>query len=367
MERPIRLRCGDVEKGGMVRRTTRTSKTRPVSGAHAKPADAKDVAKAVGVSLSAVSRSFTKSPGVSQETRERVLATAKRLGYRPNALASAMITRKSRLIAVIITNHRSPFFSYFLEAVNRELGERGFSMMLLLTSDRETADEAVQRAQDYSAEGMILVSAAPSPEVAATAEAKGIPLVVLDRGKGAPTSARVWIDGSAIGREVAERFLAEGRRNPVVVSHTKATAQPTEVAAFTRRMNDAGLGVRAIKLGIDYFDGLNGAPLIFDRALLPDAVFATASLLACGIYDGAINNYGLKVPQDLSIVAVGNAPQLSWPSHPISAANIPVEGLARKAVEVLAERMANPRLNPIRSLVPYEFAWRQSTLPIKQD
>lgn len=326
-----------------------------------------DVARAAAVSTSAVSRTFTEGASVSQKTRERVLTAADALGYRPNALARAMITQKSRLIAVIMTNYRSPYFPHLLKALNRELDKRGFSMLLLLTAGRETADEAVERARDYSADGIILVAVAPSQDVAAAAEAEGIPLVVLDRDQGAPTSARVWIDGPTIGRQTAERFLAEGRRHPIAVSHSRAAAQPTEIAAFIKRMNDAGVAVGHVKLGIDYPDGLEAGPLLFDRAPKPDAIFATASMLACGIYDAATKDYGMRVPQDLSIVAVGNAPQLNWRSYPISAANLPVDTLALEAVEILAERIAKPEIAPARRLVPCEFIWRESTLSVRRE
>lgn len=322
---------------------------------------AADVARAANVSVSAVSRTFTKGASVSDKTRERVLSAASALGYRPNALARAMFTHKSRLIAVVMTNYRSPNFPQLLKCFNDELEARGFSMLLLLAAGREDADEALERARDYRVDGIVLAAITPSSESVAALDAEGIPVVVLDRAKAAPTLSQVWIDGQAVGRQVAERLLSEGRRHAVAISHANLSAEPAEIASFTACIEEAGFSVRRLTSGADYADGLAAGAQLFGQASRPDAIFATGSMFACGLYDAAME-HGIRVPDDLAIVAVGNAQQLSWRSHPISAVAIPVEALAREAVQIMAERIGAPALAPVRRFLPCDIVWRRTTL-----
>src|SRR5580700_5680477 len=89
-----------------------------------------EVAKLAGVSQSAVSRTFTVGASVSERTRKKVIKAAKALGYSPNVFAKILQTRRSRLVAIVIGEMSSPYYTPVLELFSRVLQERGNQVLL---------------------------------------------------------------------------------------------------------------------------------------------------------------------------------------------------------------------------------------------
>lgn len=326
---------------------------------------ASDVAREANVSTSAVSRAFTDGASVAPETRARVLLAANALGYRPNALARGLITQRTRLVAVIMANLESPFFSEFLDNLNSGLEQMGYSMLLLLIPGRQHADEALERARDYSVQGAVFLSTAPTTAAAERAEAAGMPLVILDRGRDLhKQSSSVWVNTLSIGRQVADRFIAEGRRRPLAISTFKGP-QPAELASFCTRLARAGYpATRRVQAGLSYADGLEAGRQLFAGPDHVDAVFATTDALACGLFDAATRVHGLKAPEAISIVGVGDVAQTSWMAYGISTVHLPIAELARTAIDILAARIADPQQPRTRTLIDCEIVWRGSTLTL---
>lgn len=100
-----------------------------------------DVAKAAGVSQSAVSRVFLKGRSVSEKTREKVLATAKELGYKPNAIARMLITKRSGMVAVILSSRANLNYPEVLSLLNKHISERDERVLLFNLDDAEGLDE----------------------------------------------------------------------------------------------------------------------------------------------------------------------------------------------------------------------------------
>src|SRR5215471_2647586 len=96
---------------------------------------AKEVAEAAGVSISAVSRTFTKGASVSPATREKVLAATRALGYQPNMLARALMTKRTELIGLISNNFDNPAFMEIFDLFTRRLQQRGRRPLLVNLTD----------------------------------------------------------------------------------------------------------------------------------------------------------------------------------------------------------------------------------------
>ena len=91
----------------------------------ARQATAHDVARLAGVSQSAVSRAFTPGASVSEGTRRQIIAAARTLGYRPNAIARSLITRRSRVIGLVVAYLQNHFYPDVLELMSRQFQEKG--------------------------------------------------------------------------------------------------------------------------------------------------------------------------------------------------------------------------------------------------
>ena len=326
---------------------------------------AKDVALAAKVSVSAVSRTFTPGASVSPDTRARIIAVADALGYRPNALARGLTTRRTQLVGLVMLRAHTPFFGQFLGKLNKTLAAEGRRTLLLLIDSRSEADEALEQALDYSVDGLIFVSSEPSTDAAARAARSAVPMVVMDRGAGAPTGSLVWTDGRAIGQQVADVFIAEKRKRAVAVSGFSGHPQPRELSAFASAMQNAtGCPVPIIQTGATYEDGLALANTLLTSDDPPDAIFTATDYLAIGIYDAARFALGLTVPEQLSIVGLGDVPQTRWLSHAITTIRPPIDLMVKTAVELLVARIDDPSIVPATCSIDAALVRRDTTLAV---
>ena len=111
-----------------------------------------DVARAAGVSRSAVSRTFTEGASVSEKTRQSVLEAALRLGYSPNAIARSLITQRSRMVGLVIGELTNPFFAEVLETFSEKLQNVGLRVLLFSIARVHDIGRTGGSAIDYRSE-----------------------------------------------------------------------------------------------------------------------------------------------------------------------------------------------------------------------
>ena len=172
------------------------------------PVTSGDVARLAKVSQSAVSRTFTPGASVSARTREKVLNAAQELGYRPNALARAMISGRSGLIAMLVAYLDNQFYPIVLERLSRALQDRNYHVLLFMT-DPGRRDDVVQKILEFQVEGIVMASATLSSGLARECARTGIPVVMLNRYVPSSPASSVTSDNIEGGRLVA-RFLLDG-------------------------------------------------------------------------------------------------------------------------------------------------------------
>ena len=139
------------------------------------PVTSGEVARLAKVSQSAVSRTFTPGASVSAETRRRVEEAAEELGYRPNALARAMISGRSRLIALLVAYLDNHFYPIVLEQLSRALQDEDYQVLMFMTNPGHQ-DQVVQKILQYQVEGIVMASATLSSTLARECAKTGIPV-----------------------------------------------------------------------------------------------------------------------------------------------------------------------------------------------
>ncbi|WP_342239286.1 LacI family DNA-binding transcriptional regulator [Inquilinus sp. OTU3971] len=308
----------------------------------AERATAQQVAEAAGVSISAVSRTFTKDASVSPRMRARVLAAAEALGYRPNRLARSLMTGRTELVGLVSSHFANPAFMDVFDLFTRELQRRGLRPLIANLSEDGGADSALDMMLQYSVDAVLIATSAPPEGFADSCARAGLPVVhVFGRAEAAVPA--VTVDNVAGGRLVAEAMLARGLQQLAFLGGAGTDSSSIDRAAgFLSGLEAAGLRPLAVEFAGDYSHehGRSGMHALLDRHR-PQAVFCGDDILALGAFD-ACRERGLAVPQEIGIVGFDDMTLAAWPAYRLTTVRQPMAEMVRHAIDQIAARLADP-------------------------
>src|SRR5580692_3371753 len=175
---------------------------------------AKVVARLAGVSTSAVSRTFTEGASASSKTREKVLSAAQTVGYKPNAIARSLVTRRTELIGIVCDNFDNPLFMEIFDLFTRRLQQRGRRPLLANLSGGARTDVALEMLLKYSVDGVIVASSTLPPSFAEACSEAGMPVVqAFGRAGGLKSVSVVGADNYQGGRLAGDLLRRHGYKN----------------------------------------------------------------------------------------------------------------------------------------------------------
>ena len=296
-----------------------------------------EVAARAGVSQSAVSRVFTPGASASKQTAEKVRKAAEELGYRPNVLARAMVSGKSRIIGLVVAYLENHFYPEAVEKLSNALQERGYHLLVFMAS--QTAGDVsgvVEEILDYQVDGIIAASVAMSSELTERCHKAGVPIVLFNRSQDTEEVSSVASANVAGGRKVAEFLLAGGHRKIAYIAGWEgASTQRDRESGFVARLQEAGVALHA--RGVGNFQMQTAAEVT--RAMFaedpPDAVFVANDHMAFAVMDVLRSELGLKVPDDVSVVAYDDVPTAAWPAYDLTTVRQPANRMVAETVALL--------------------------------
>ncbi|MCR9148547.1 MAG: LacI family DNA-binding transcriptional regulator [Rhodobacteraceae bacterium] len=297
-----------------------------------------DVARLAGVSQSAVSRVFTPGASASKATAAKVRAAAEQLGYRPDPLARAMITGRTRIIGLVVAYLENQFYPMALERLSRALQERGYHVLVFMAENAtEKVAEVVQELIDYRVDGIVTASVAITNDLTARLLSLGIPVVNFNRGQDDPRLTDVTSDNVAGGRRATDFLIAAGHERIAHVMGWQGSSTGRDRAeGFRQAMAVAGLAPFAM---IDGMYARDTAAAV-TRALCagpdrPDAIFVGNDHMAFAVMDELRFGLGLDVPGDVSVIGYDDVPMAAWPSYALTTIRQPVKRMVAETVEAI--------------------------------
>ena len=308
-----------------------------------------DVARIAGVSQSAVSRCFAANASIAPAKRELILKVAKAIGYQPNALAQGLISRRSNIVALVISARTNLTYPEVLAELSERLNERNIRVLLFSLSAESDVDGVLDQILRHSVDGVISAARLSATQVAQFTE-RGVPLVLYNRvASGAPS---VRCDSVAGERDLVERLLAAGHR------HFGLICGPTDnYVADERRMSalamltEAGIGdVPEFRGDFSYASGHRAMHSLREGGRPLDAVVAVSDLMAIGAMDAARIDLGLKIPEQLSVVGFDGSGPAQWGSYDLTSIRQPVRRMTEAAVAMLIERIEDDAAPPEQRL-----------------
>lgn len=300
-----------------------------------------DVARRAGVSRSAVSRCFTAGASIAPDTRTRILAAADALGYRPNALARSLITRRSGLIAVVLGQLDNPFYADLLARLAAALQTEGYRLLLFFASPLDAPDPLVGQILPYQVDGIVLAATSLTSGLADACAGAGIPVVLINRTTDRPTVASVTGANREGGRLAARFLIAAGhRRLAYVAGATGASTNRDRALGFMEVLQETGLGPPVQVDGHYTHAGASSAARkLLASAEPPEAVFCANDHMAVAVIDTARTEFGLRIPDDLSVVGFDDAPQARWGAYALTTVEQPVVAMVSAAVTLLVSQI----------------------------
>jgi DNA-binding LacI/PurR family transcriptional regulator len=321
-----------------------------------------DVARAVGVSQSAVSRAFTEGGRVSKKTKQRILKVASEIGYVPNAHASSLITRRTGMIALIMGDITNPFYPEVLETFARRLQSAGKRVMLLRLSRDEPVDRALPHVLQYQVDGIIIATAMPGQSVRELCAKAHAPVVLFNRAVSGISVDAVCCDNSAGGRIVADILLDSGHERFGFIAGLEgaSTSAERERGFFERVLSRTGATPSKAHGDFTYEGGKRAVLTLFVSSLRPDALFVANDIMALGALDALRIQLGLRVPEDVSLVGFDDIAAAAWPTYGLTTFRQPIDRMVEETLRLLAERSSNPNREPTTVLVPGRLIPRTS-------
>lgn len=298
----------------------------------------KDVAIATGVSRSTVSRILNDSPltvPIAQETRERVLAAARDLGYRPNPLARALRGAPMMLLGAIVRDITDPFFAGAVEAVSSAARARGYNIVLGLAHARAT--EALELAAILEArqcDGILLLGdMGDQPRLLADLRDAHVPVVTMWQGTRPDLIAGVQVDNRLGTRIAVEHLIGLGHRRIAFIGGRLLGDIRERQAAYTEAVSALG------EIPAGYLQHVANTPEGGEAALgallrlspRPTAVVASTDVLAIGILRGTLLR-GIRVPDELSVVGFDDIPMAKATVPGLTTIRMPTAAMAAEAV-----------------------------------
>ncbi|MBB5369922.1 MULTISPECIES: LacI family DNA-binding transcriptional regulator [unclassified Janthinobacterium] len=300
-----------------------------------------DVALLAGVSQSAVSRCFKPGASVSPATHAKVMQAAIALDYIPNAAARSLITRRSNLVAVIISNLANLYYPQILSELSQQIARQG-KRLLLFTLEREAdIGKALCDVWQYQVDGAI-VAAWLSDEQMAEFARRDVPLVLFNRNPRDNAVPAVLCDQAEAARLLVSRLAEAGHRQFAIIDGPgdSAVAQERKSGVLDRLLELRLPAPIVVSGNYNYASGGHGLRKVIDRlGRVPDAVICGNDIMAIGCLDTARHELGIQVPLQMSVAGFDALEASGWLSYDITTLRQPVQKMAIEAVAMLNERM----------------------------
>lgn len=309
----------------------------------------KDIARALNLATSTVSMALNDNPSISSKTRRRVKTLAKKLDYRPNIIARAMVKKKTHLIGLIITDIMSSFFPQIIQGIEDTVGQEFYSIILCATNDElDKETEYARLLRQKRVDGLIIEPVLGSGNLPLWQELKEkkVPFVTILRQLPVDGIVYVGVDNFRGGYLAANHLITLGHR---VIGHLAGPPglqiSKDRKAGYLKALKDRSIDAYGqLILGCDFSReaGYQQMKRMLRLQPRPTAVFVCSDIVAIGAID-AVLQAGLNVPEDIAIVGFDDLFFSSFTAIPLTSISQPKYELGVLAANKLLTLISNKK------------------------
>ncbi len=335
----------------------------------------KDVAKAVGVHVSTVSRALDARTRhmITADVAERIIQVSRELNYAPNAAAYSLRTNRSRLIGVIIPDITNPIFPPIIRGIEDELDRHNYVAIVVNTDgtdERESALIATLRGREI--DGMILASVAREDRAIDALVEDGIAVVTVNRRVDSPHISSVVNDERHGMHLVLSHLIELGHSDIAWIAGPQGLSTgKVRHEAFLHYRNALGLVADPGNIAFaDKFSELEGERCMEELLAGPrnfTAVAASNDLLAIGALS-TLKRHGIDCPAEISVTGFNDMYLSDRIEPPLTTVRIQQYEVGVRAAQLLLGHIdaGNEPMKPVHDLMPVELVVRQSTAPARK-
>lgn len=327
-----------------------------------------DVAKVANVSVMTASRALSGEGYVSDETRAKVQAAAKQLGYTPNAVARMMKGGKTNVIGVVVNDLGSAVVNCFVTALSEEVRKVEMDMFIYNSLGDMAGGNGRRVSQMLHGlwDGLVYVLPRMTDDYLESLEKSSSPIVLINYFRH-ETALPVVRGDNFNGALAAVSYLAElGHRRIAFIRGSAHTGQSDlRERGYAKALEEAGLAYDPELVCQGDFNeqsGVESGRRLLAMAEPPTAIFAANDAMALGVMN-AVREKGLRIPDDISVIGFDDIPSASMTQPPLTTLRHPFEAIAQATVQELVSRIRGEPGRRQRIEFASEFVVRESTGP----
>lgn len=332
----------------------------------------KDIAKALGVSTSTVSRALRDSHEISTATKQMVLDVAEKLNYRPNPIALSLKERKTRSIGVIVCEIANSFFSQIINGIESVAYDKGYNVIISQTNEsyeREVID--LQNMASRAIDGLLISVSTETTDFTHINELhkRGLPIVFFDRIASDIKTHSVIIDNYKGAYEATEHLIHAGYKNIAAIGNSEFLSITVDrMAGYKDALTANGIKIDKKLIKYCFYGGMIFSEVedtvnqLLIQKKKPDAIITLSDKLTTGCLK-TFNRRGLRVPEDIAIVGFSNSDLTELTNPPLSVVKQPAFEMGRAATELILQIIESKR--PVtefeKRIMSTEFIPRESS------
>ena len=296
---------------------------------------------------------------IRPDIRERVIAAAKELNYTPNAFARMLAGNKTNLVAIVLGPKTGPYYSQTLLRFVYKLQQCGKQVLPFSMEGGVDYKTLLERIKPFKVDAIILTSAAYAGVF--ELEVKDIPVILLELMVNGASVHSVCSDTYAGGKYVADMLVENGHKKIAIISGNGDLNQDYDREyGFVNRMHDYGLKVWRTEMATyaRYATGCAAARRLMIGHEYPDAIFCGDDVLAMATVDTLRNEYGVSVPDDISVVGFHDINEAALPPYSLTTIRSPMDDMVDAVIDII-DRLDQLEA-PVATMLPMKPIIRNS-------
>jgi LacI family transcriptional regulator len=326
-----------------------------------------DVARRAGVSIATVSRAVNRVPTVDPELAKRVWRAIDEVGYLPNTQARALVSGRSRMLGLIVSEITNPFFPELVQEFENLAVAQGYEVLIGSTNYEPARTESLfRRMLQRNVDGVAIMTFGIEEDLVQKLVEREFPLVFVDRGPDLPNIRVLKVDYGEGIRQAVQHLSALGHRHIAFISGPlRLRSAVARRDAFLKSIWELGIMVPSEHV-VEGSHNMEGGIEAMERLMalkeLPTAVMCSNDMTAIGVLH-ALFRTTHSVPQEISVVGFDDIHLAQFMLPPLTTVQMSCRDLAVAAVEALRAGIERDHPNASQKLwsIPTRLVVRQST------